>query len=130
VFVKDELNDGEWEFECRGWLDEKLSQDGKRTKLLSGRRSNFGAAAKSRDQERATIDTWLQDLNLSKHAAKFADFEIEPDTQPALTDSHLRTMGINMVDRSRIMASISEAAEIQRRRKLDDNALYTRALGQ
>ena len=34
TFVTDELNGGEWEFECRAWLDTKLSQDGKRVKTL------------------------------------------------------------------------------------------------
>eukprot|EP01045_Picozoa_sp_COSAG04_P043444 COSAG04_NODE_14241_length_576_cov_0.670860_1_plen_109_part_10 len=36
VFVQDTLQGGEWEFECRSWLDLKLSQDGKRVKQLPG----------------------------------------------------------------------------------------------
>merc|ERR1712166_346805 len=97
TFVLDELNGGEWEFECRGWLDTKLSQDGKRVKTLPGRRSNFSNTSEtSKVKSQQTMRAWLEELNLGRHAEKFEMRDIDPDTHLALTDRHLADMGINM----------------------------------
>ena len=107
VFVSDELNGGEWEFECRSWLDEKLSQDGKRVKVLPGRRSNFSQQTEwAKDQSKTAMTEWLNRLNLGKYASKFEQHEIDPDVLPAITDRHLIAMGMPLEERSRMLAAI------------------------
>ena len=121
VFVSDELHGGEWEFECRSWLDIKLSQDGKRIKVLPGRRSNFSQQVEwAKGQSKTAMIDWLNRLNLGKYAAQFEQHEIDPDVLPAITDRHLIAMGMPLEERSRMLAAIGEAAKAEQRKRDDD----------
>lgn len=121
VFVADELNGGEWEFECRSWLDEKLSQDGKRAKLLPGRRSNFSQQTEwAKDNSKKLMTEFLDRLNLGKYASKFEQHEIDPDVLPAVTDQHLIKMGMPLEERARMLAAIGHSKKAEQRRHDDD----------
>ena len=123
VFISDELNGGEWEFECRSWLDEKLSQDGKRVKMLPGRRSNFSQQTEwAKDNSKKFMTDWLERLNLGKYASQFEQHEIDPDVLPAITDEHLIKMGMPLEERSRMLAAISQTKKAEQRKYDDDLA--------
>ena len=112
VFVQDTLQGGEWEFECRSWLDLKLSQDGKRVKQLPGRRSNFSEQAEwQQGQSKSVMRDWLKKLQLEKYAADFERWEIDPDVLPAITDEHLKQMNMPLAERSRVLAAISDGVK-------------------
>jgi len=112
VFVRDELNGGEWQFDCKDWLDRTLS-DGKQWRMLPGRRVNF-----SQEKEwlaasnRQSVDAWLAQLNLSEYSLTFAKHDLEPREFPALTDATLKGLGVNLAARGRILAKISVAPPI------------------
>ena len=112
VIVRDDLNGGEWEFEARCWLDEKMSQDGKRVKVLPGKRSGFSQQSEwNREQSHAKINDWLGSMKLgtqkAKIAQKFEEAEIDPDVLPALDDRHLKQMGLGASARNKITSRIS-----------------------
>ena len=89
---------------CDLLQDEKLSKNGKRSAVLTGKRSGFSQQSEwNREQSRLQIAGWLESLNLGEGIAqKFEDAEIDPDVLVAMDDSHLAQMGIPSSARAKI----------------------------
>ena len=52
------------------------------------------------------IARWLEELDLGKYAAAFADAEIDFDVLPDLTDGELQKLGIPLGPRKRLLRAI------------------------
>ena len=57
---------------------------------------------------------WLDELNLGRHAGKFEQYDIDPDTHMALTDRHLQEMGINSEDRYNVIPALPISLSLRR----------------
>jgi len=109
VFVRDELNGGEWEFVCRKWMDKVLSEDKLCRRTLAGKRTNFSQQKEwTLQKEREALTAWLKELRLSQHVDTFIKYELTVPALMALKDDHLARMKLPLADRARILKQITK----------------------